>query len=205
MHKCVGVINYGLGNLASVVNAFEYIDIPAKILDRPDQIADVSHLILPGVGAFGKGMANIKEKGWASAIFDHALAQKKPLLGICLGMQLLATTSEELGLHEGLNLIPGRVKRITAQDNIRIPHVGWNSVECQNNARTYADIVMPEDFYFVHSYIFCPDDPQHVSGLTTHGQSFVSSVERDNIWGAQFHPEKSQKAGLALLKNFWMS
>jgi len=203
MHECVGIINYGLGNLASVVNAFEYIDIPVQILSSADQLRKVSHAILPGVGAFGKGMANIKDNGWDKAIFDHAIEQKKPLLGICLGMQLLATTSEELGVYEGLNLLPGQVKKIVQQDDICIPHVGWNSVEQRNNAKTYENMAMPDDFYFVHSYVFCPEDEQHISGMTMHGQNFVSSVESNNIWGVQFHPEKSQGAGLAILKNFW--
>ncbi len=202
MTQKIGIINYGLGNLASVANAFEYIGIDAEILTCPSVIKDMDKIILPGVGAFGRAMDNMVQQGWIHEINEHVISQEKPILGICLGMQLLATQSEEYGIHNGLNLIPGMVKKFDSTSDIRIPHVGWNSVTHRNQAKTYENIDMPDDFYFVHSYIYHPDNEEHISGITAHGIEFVASVEKDHVWGAQFHPEKSHKAGLQLLQNF---
>lgn len=203
--KKVLVINYGLGNLASVMNALEFCDIPAFVSDSKNDLERASHAILPGVGAFGQGMHNLQVSGWPDAIRKFALRDEKPFLGICLGMQLLADNSTEHGFHEGLSLIPGIVDRLQKHENIRIPHIGWNSVETENSPKTYSDIDGVEDYYFVHSYVMKPADETHISGLTHHGSPFVSSVEKDNVWGVQFHPEKSHKPGLQILRNFWKS
>lgn len=199
------VINYGLGNLASVMNALEFCSIDAFISDNSGDLKNASHAILPGVGAFGQGMHNLKTTGWVQAIQSFACTDKKPFLGICLGMQLLADSSTEHGDHEGLSLIPGTVDRMGAGDGVRIPHIGWNSVETPHESKTYQHIESGEDYYFVHSYAVTPKAESDVSGKTQHGQTFVASVERDNIWGVQFHPEKSHAPGLQVLKNFWES
>ncbi len=201
--KRVAIIHYGLGNLRSVYNAAEFLGAAPFIAEKPDELAGADYAILPGVGAFGDGMDNLKKGGWIAAISGHAVEKKKPFLGICLGMQLLASTGTEHGNHGGLDLIRGTVVKLSPPDKaIRIPHIGWNEVKVSEGAKTYQGIEKPHDFYFVHSYVFAPEEKTVVSGMSNHGQDFVASVERDNIWGVQFHTEKSQKAGLALLGNF---
>lgn len=198
----VAIINYGLGNLRSVYNAIEFIGGTSFIAETPAQLSDASHIILPGVGAFGEGMDNLNKSGWTEEINRQAKEAGKPFLGICLGMQLLASKGTEYGDNNGLGLIAGLVtKHVTGDRNIRIPHIGWNEVEIARPCRMY-DGMENDDFYFVHSYVFKPDDEKAVTGYCEHGNRFAASVEQDNIWGAQFHPEKSQKAGLSLLKNF---
>jgi glutamine amidotransferase len=203
MSKNVAIINYGLGNLSSVLNALEFIEAKAFIAQTPDELKNASHTVLPGVGAFGEGMQHLNEQGWTQPIHDFAKADQKPFLGICLGMQLLADSSREHGNHEGLGLIAGKVDRMTKTDDIRIPHIGWNATTFKEGSKTYENIESPDDFYYVHSYIFHAENDDDVSAICSHGQDFTASVEHENIWGVQFHPEKSQKAGLQILKNFW--
>ncbi len=199
----IAIINYGLGNLSSVANALSFVGAEPFIAETPSDLDRADKAILPGVGAFGDGMKNLRENGWIEKIHDFTLVAQKPFLGICLGMQLLATTGTEHGDHQGLDLIKGTVIRLTSPDkSIRIPHIGWNDVKVREGTISYQDIAMPHDFYFVHSYALLPDDPSVVSATCHHGQDFVASVENENIWGAQFHPEKSQRAGLGFLKNF---
>jgi len=199
----VAIIDYGLGNLRSVYNGFEYVGAQPFIADSPEDMAGADCAVLPGVGAFGDGMQILRDNGWLNAIEIFAVKDKKPFLGICLGMQLLAKEGSENGFHEGLGLIDGHVVRLSPDDDkIRIPHIGWNDVTAQAGSATYEGIDTPQDFYFVHSYVFEPDDPSVISGTCHHGQVFAASVESGNIWGVQFHPEKSQAAGLALLQNF---
>ena len=199
----VAVINYGLGNLKSVVNAIGYLGADVYIAEKPDELQNASHVILPGVGAFGEGMQILKGDGWVDDIKTHAVQKQKPFLGICLGMQLLASRGTEYGDHEGLGLISGVVDKMKASDKtVRIPHIGWNPVSAKQGFKTYDGLDAESDFYFVHSYAFKPEDESVISGTCQHGTEFVASVEKDNIWGAQFHPEKSQKSGLRLLQNF---
>lgn len=199
----IGIINYGMGNLRSVANAFASFDVAAEIVTEPTQLKSCTHILLPGVGAFGDGMENLNRMNWVSAMEDEVLGAKKFFLGICLGMQLLATRGLEHGDHRGLNWIKGSVERLTTNDpNCRIPHVGWNDAQIKNRAGLFKDVPDPAVFYFVHSYVLIPEDTAIVSAVTHHGSEFVSGIEQDNIWAAQFHPEKSQKAGIALLKNF---
>lgn len=201
--KKVAIIDYGLGNLRSVYNSFEYIGAQPIISSDPAEMLNCAYAVLPGVGAFGDGMDNLNNNGWTEAIIKFAKDDKKPFLGICLGMQLLAKNGTENGDHDGLGLVDGNVVKLSPEDkSIRVPHIGWNDVSPKNNKKSYEGLEQPQDFYFVHSYILEPDDQSIVSGTCDYGQEFIASVEQDNIWGAQFHPEKSQKAGLSLLRNF---
>lgn len=201
--KKIAIINYGLGNLRSVYNALEFIGADPFITENSQGLNQCDGAILPGVGAFGDGMEHLRDNGWVEAIHEYALEKQKPFLGICLGMQLLASTGTEHGDHAGLDLIKGKVVRLETGDRAaRIPHIGWNSVNIAQGTKSYADSEDEQDFYFVHSYVFEPDESAVISGKCTHGKEFVASVEKDNIWGAQYHPEKSQKAGLAYLQNF---
>lgn len=204
--QLVGIVNYGMGNLRSVANAIASLQFPAQIVDHPTELSRFSHIILPGVGAFGDAMKNLQTQGWVSVLEREVRENKKPFLGICLGMQLLATVGTEHGTHKGLDWISGTVERLSSDDsNIRIPHIGWNEAHIAKSDGLYAGLTKTPTFYFVHSYVLKPSDNQIVSATTTHGVEFIASVEFDNIYATQFHPEKSQKAGLALLKNFLSS
>ncbi len=198
----VAIINYELGNLRSVQNAIEFIGGDAFIASSPSELDNASHIILPGVGAFGEGIAILNKHGWSDAIKEQALTKAKPFLGICLGMQLLATSGTEHGFHNGLGLIDGTVNKLEPNDkSIYVPHIGWNLVTTKKHSKMYENIEN-SDYYFVHSYALEPNDKNIINGTCNHGQDFVASIEAGNIWGAQFHPEKSQKSGLQLLTNF---
>ena len=199
----VGIIDYGMGNLRSVANAFSSFGVEAEIMASPSELKTCSHILLPGVGAFGDGIANLESRGWIPEMEEQVLAKKKFFLGICLGMQLLATRGLEHGDHAGLNWISGKVVRLISNDPAsRIPHIGWNDVQIRSKAGLFNSVSEPCIFYFVHSYVLLPDDQTNVTSVAHHGSEFVATVEQDNIWAAQFHPEKSQKCGLALLRNF---
>jgi imidazole glycerol-phosphate synthase subunit HisH len=199
----VAIIDYGMGNLRSVLNAFAVINCPAFITKNADDLCEASHIVLPGVGAFGDGIKNLQVGGWVKILEQEVLQKSKPFLGICLGMQLLATFGYEHGLHRGLNWIPGTVTRLESDDtNIRVPHIGWNDVSFLKKDCLYSGLTDSQVFYFVHSYIFQPEDINVANGITSHGIEFVSGIEIANIYATQFHPEKSQKAGLEVLKNF---
>lgn len=203
-HIKIAIIDYGMGNLRSVVNAFNAIGYVASIVQDPNDLSQASHIVLPGVGAFGDGMKNLRSSGWLDVLEKEIIEKRKPFLGICLGMQLLATMGTEYGLHEGLNWISGTVKKIEGNDpQIRVPHVGWNDVVFLKKDGLYREMGNLQTFYFVHSYVFDVKDKNNiVSGLTGHGIEFISSIEKDNIYATQFHPEKSQKIGLKVLENF---
>lgn len=203
-HIKIAIIDYGMGNLTSVANAFNAVGYEASIVQDPKTICQSSHIVLPGVGAFGDGMKNLRSSGWLDVLEREVIEKRKPFLGICLGMQLLATMGTEHGQHEGLNWISGTVKRIESDDpQVRVPHVGWNDVVFLKKDGIYRDIGDSQAFYFVHSYVFDVKDKSNVvSGLTVHGIEFISSIEKDNIYATQFHPEKSQKIGLKVLDNF---
>ncbi|OUC13626.1 MAG: imidazole glycerol phosphate synthase subunit HisH [Alkalinema sp. CACIAM 70d] len=199
----VAVINYGMGNLRSVVNAFAAIGAPVTIAQSPEQLAQASHIVLPGVGAFGDGMKNLQEMGWIPSLETEVRAKGKPFLGICLGMQLLATLGTEHGDCKGLGWIDGIVERLPlTEPTLRIPHIGWNDVEFRQTDGLGQNLGDRRDFYFVHSYAFLDLPDEIVSGVTIHGCTFISSLHQDNLYAVQFHPEKSQKAGLMMLQNF---
>jgi glutamine amidotransferase len=198
----IAVIDYGMGNLRSVLNALEAIDADARLVATPEAAAEGDRLILPGVGAFGDGMRNLRERGFVEALPD-LLAGGRPLLGLCLGMQMLADASEEHGEHEGLGLVPGVVRRLRPPDGLRVPHVGWNSVQARNGSTLLGDDGDAEQtFYFVHSYHFIAERPEDVTGVSDYGAEVTAVVERGSVMGTQFHPEKSQRDGLALLRRF---
>ena len=198
----VHVVAYGSGNIRSVINAFERIGVTAIAQASPDGIGTASHVLLPGVGAFADAMARLDRAGWPDALRSHVSAGR-PLLGICLGMQLLASVGEEGGPTAGLDLIRGRVGHLTeVAADVRVPHVGWNDVGLPRTSRILGSLPEQTDFYFSHSYMLRPDDERCIAGTVDHGASVVAAVEEGPVAGVQFHPEKSSRAGLRVLENF---
>lgn len=202
----VVIIDYGMGNLRSVQKAFEQVGCDAVVTADPVLAASADKLVLPGVGAFRDCMRNLEQGSFVEPIKAH-VAAGKPFLGICLGLQLLFTESEEFGRHQGLGIIPGRVVRFpegmkAGEEFLKVPHMGWNRIAIRRPAPLYRNI--PEDsfVYFVHSYYVVPDDPEVIATETGYGETFCSSIWRDNVMATQFHPEKSQAVGLQMLKNF---
>jgi len=195
----IGIIDYGMGNLASVEKAFAAVGHVAQIIRTPQAITDADKLILPGVGAFGSAMENLSQMDLLEPL-RTAVGEGKPLLGICLGLQLLFQESEEYGLHEGLGVFDGRVRRLPA--GVKVPHIGWNQVRIARESALLEGISDSSFFYFVQSYVVDPGDEDLVVGTTDYGERFVSMVARENVFGVQFHPEKSQRVGLRMLKNF---
>ncbi|KAF0122128.1 MAG: glutamine amidotransferase [bacterium] len=209
----IAVIDYGMGNLRSVQKALEKIGSRAIIANTPGQVLDASSVILPGVGAFAKCMNNLEKLGLVDSIY-RSIEAGKPFLGICLGLQILFTESEEFGNPKGLNIIKGRVVRfptnLTGTDSnnqmpkvrLKVPHMGWNSLRFRKRVPVYEHIDDGSYLYFVHSFYVVPEDENIISTTTTHGIEFTSSIWKDNIIAMQFHPEKSQRLGLQILKNF---
>jgi glutamine amidotransferase len=194
------IIDYGMGNLGSVQKAVESVGGQPLISADPDAVRKSKRLILPGVGAFGDAMANLRSAGMDAAIRE-AVGNGTPLLGLCLGLQLLFTHSEEFGSHEGLNLIPGKVRKFSNPD-FRVPHIGWNQLEGIRGNPLLENIPEGSYFYFVHSYYVEPDNLDDALCWTDYGIRFCSIAGREKVWGAQFHPEKSQDIGKQLLRNF---
>lgn len=198
----VGIVNYGMGNIGSVRRALEQLQAEVVIADAPERMAGVDRIILPGVGAFGEGMARLRTAGWVEALHEYVHGGT-PLLGICLGMQMLGTSSTESAFCDGLRFIPGRVERLDALGcSLRIPHVGWNDVAFADGVPLFEGIPQGTDFYFVHGYALRPDDPADTCATTTYGAPMAAAVRRGHIFGTQFHPEKSSRAGRQILKNF---
>jgi glutamine amidotransferase len=200
----IAIIDYGMGNLGSVMNAFVALEADARACLKADDVRGAGKIVLPGVGAFGVAMKYLDRRGWREVLEREVREKGKPFLGICLGMQLLATSSTEQGIHAGLNWIGGTVERLpNDQCNLRIPHIGWNDVRFADvEAGLSSGSDEQETFYFAHSYILKPDDPGVIKGICTYGTDFVACIEKNNLWATQFHPEKSQKAGLQILRNF---
>jgi glutamine amidotransferase len=197
------IVDYGVGNLRSVQKAFERIGVSATISDRADDILAAKALLLPGVGAFADAIGRLRTSGLGDALIEAAGKRGTPLLGICLGMQLLAESSEEDGHHIGLGLIPGNVRQLPAIDQgLPLPHIGWNEVRSNENSVLFAEIPKGTDFYFVHSYYFDCAAPEMADAVCTYGMDFCCAVQHENIMGVQFHPEKSQSFGRQVLKNF---
>jgi glutamine amidotransferase len=170
---------------------------------RPEQLRAADGIVLPGVGAFGDAMLNLHERGLVEPLEEEVRGRGVPFLGLCLGMQLVATESVEHGAHAGLGWVPGRVVRIEPNGRpVRVPHIGWNDVRFTSGTRLFADLGEAQAFYFVHSYVLRPDAADVVSGVCDYDGPFAASIETGNIFGTQFHPEKSQQAGLAALRNF---
>ncbi len=203
----IGIIDYGVGNLGSVYRAIESIDQKAKIIQSPSELSDVSKVILPGVGNFTDCKNLLDNLGWSNSLKDHVLNRGLPMLGICVGMQLLADFGEEGSADDtftpGLGFIPGAVESLKKLGcSERVPHMGWNSVFPVNEDGLFMNIPQDTNFYFVHSYAFIPKSDDFIHAKTSHGISIIAAIRKDNIFGTQFHPEKSSKAGLTVLKNF---
>jgi glutamine amidotransferase len=197
----IAIIDYGMGNLRSVSKAFEAVGYQAIVTRNASSIQNASHVVLPGVGAFGDCMAHLDQYGLIEPI-KAAIQSGKPFLGICLGFQLLFTESEEFGRHEGLNIFPGKVRAFSKDRTLKVPHMGWNQVNVQRPCPLFEEIADGADWYFVHSFFVDPQDRQITATTTTYGMRFTSSIWKDNIVACQFHPEKSQAVGLQLMKNF---
>ena len=197
------IIDYGMGNLLSVQRAFEKCGSDAVIIDNPLELREAEYIVLPGVGAFPDAMENLKKNGWTEELERAVIEKETPLLGICLGMQLLADKSYEVRECQGLGYIPGEIVRFVPETgNERITHFGWNDIIKKQEQPILDGIEDGTNFYFVHSYHFNAKRPENVVTVTPYCGEFVSVVIRDNIVGTQFHPEKSQKAGFKLIKNF---
>ena len=199
----VTLIDYGAGNLRSVANALGGLGVQPAIATAPENLADTTHLVLPGVGSFGDCMAQLASRGLVTAIRDW-VAAGKPFLGICLGYQILFDTSEETPGVAGLGIIPGTVRRFQQTPGLKIPHIGWNSATLRHpDHPVWAGLGAEPYFYYVHSYFPVPDAPAIIAAETTYGDdTFAAAIELPNLFACQFHPEKSQDAGLRLIRNF---
>lgn len=195
--KKITIIDYGVGNLHSLRRAFKFCGVQAIISEDADEILNSDAIILPGVGSFEAGMRGLRLRGLTDAVKQFA-SSGKPILGICLGAQILLSEGREFGVFDGLGIIPGKVVRFPAlAGGEKIPHVGWNRV------RSPGGDLWNKDFYFVHSYILGPQNSEHIFGLTTYGgREFCSVVKKDNVYGCQFHPEKSGESGLEIIRSF---
>jgi len=195
----IAILDYGMGNLRSIEKGFEKVGFDARIIGNGEEIKPYDALVVPGVGAFGDAMRNLERSGSDKAILDYVASGKK-VLGICLGMQLFFEESEEHGLRKGLGIIKGRVERLPG--NVKVPHMGWNIVLIKKICPIFHKIQSGSRFYFVHSYYCKPNDESCVIATTPYGVEFASAVNKENVWGVQFHPEKSSTSGLKILENF---
>lgn len=195
------IIDYGMGNLKSILNALKHVtDYEVAVTDDPKMIPEADAYILPGVGAFRDAIKNLRDKEFVEILNKEVLENKKPILGICLGMQLLFTSSNEGGYFEGLNWIDGEIKFLNPGNDLRVPHVGWNDLIIKDEAM-FSGLGSDKNTYFVHSY-FADTDEKYITSTFDYGKEYTASVCKSNIWGMQFHPEKSQKNGFQLLRNY---
>jgi imidazole glycerol-phosphate synthase subunit HisH len=197
----VCILDFGSGNVGSVSNLVTALGVVPTVSNTPKAIRNASHLILPGVGAYAAAMRKIVERLPLAELDIEVRDRGKPFLGICVGMQVLATRGYEFGEHSGLGWIPGTVRSLNGSE-LRLPHIGWNDVTWRRPDDLRAGLDETPDFYFLHSYALFPDNPASIVATSQYGEEFCSIVRSDNIVGVQFHPEKSQRAGMALLRNF---
>ena len=197
----ISIIDYGMGNLRSVQKAFEKLGTPAQIVTRPDQVRAAAKLVLPGVGAFRDAIHELERLELVEPIREYIRADQ-PFLGICLGLQLLFDVSYEDGEWPGLGVLPGEVVRFPVQAGLKVPHMGWNTLQTVGSPRLLAGLPADASVYFVHSYYVVPRDESVIAARTDYGVPFTSIVSRGNLFATQFHPEKSQKVGLKLLENY---
>ena len=202
----IAIIDYGMGNLRSVQKGFEKIGAEAVVTADPRMVREADRIVLPGVGAFRDCMSNLEQAGFVEPILK-VIAEGRPFLGICVGMQLLFSDSVEFGLYKGLNVIPGHVLRFPegmreGAEELKVPHMGWNQLSFKRRPPAFEGIADGSHVYFVHSYYVKPDNDDVIATTTDYGFEFCSSIWKDNIVATQFHPEKSQDAGLGILKKF---
>ena len=198
----IAIVDYGMGNLASVQKALNFLNLKSIITKDHQLIADANYIVLPGVGSFKQGMCNLKEHKLDELLTKLVIHEKKNFLGICLGMQLIAEFGNEPEKCQGLGWIKGEVKKMESQ-HLRIPHMGWNNIDIINE--TYFNGILSKDFYFIHSFHFDVTNIKDVSSFVNYGDKLVSSIQHENIFATQFHPEKSQESGLKLLKNYFIN
>ena len=195
------IVDYGMANLRSVQKAFEKVGHAAVVSGDPGRVAEADKLVLPGVGAFRDAIASLRQSGLAEPIVDH-VKSGRPFLGICLGLQLLFTKSYEDGEYEGLNLFPGEVVRFPDVEGLKVPHMGWNQLRVRRPAPLFRDVPDGSSVYFVHSYYAAPRNAGLVATETDYPEPFASAIWHENVFATQFHPEKSQRVGLTMLRNF---
>lgn len=199
----IAIIDCGISNLRSIAKALEVVGGNVCVSNKANDIRRAERIVLPGVGAFGRAMKNLRGLGLIDVLARQVIEKKKPFLGICLGMQLLASESYEYGVHQGLSWLKATVKPFQFNNNnLRVPHMGWDDVVIESDSALFSDLEKKSTFYFVHSYYMDCDTPGIVAATCNYGGKFPAAVLKDNILGVQFHPEKSQKNGLTLLKNF---
>ena len=199
----IGIIKYGLGNIGSVYQALKNINASPVIVNDPLEIKNIDKLILPGVGNFTRSKRILDKNGWTEEILNATLNLKKPILGICLGMQLFASESEEFGYSKGLGIIKGKIKFLKNLNcKNKVPHIGWNSIRIKKKHPFLDKVENDTDFYFVNSYVFLPEEEKLIIAETKYDIEFCSVIAKENVFGVQFHPEKSSKAGRKLLENF---
>ena len=197
----VCILDYGSGNVRSVMNILAAMNTKAVISNDPEIMHRASHLLLPGVGSFGSAMEKIKKNIPVGSLEEEVFKNKKPFLGICVGMQVLADIGREFGEHKGLGWIKGEVIQLESKD-APLPHIGWNVIKMKNNSPIISGLPAGTDMYFVHSFAFHPGDPDTIIAETNYGEDFPSIIGKENIFGVQFHPEKSQEAGKLIIRNF---
>jgi len=197
----IAVVDYGMGNLRSVEKGLQKVGCKTLVTRNPDDILESRGVVLPGVGAFKDCMRNLEKYGLVDCL-HRFIESGRPYLGICLGLEVLFTESEEFGAQKGLNLIKGRVTRFPPLKGLKVPHMGWNTIKKRKESPLFSSIKDESYFYFVHSYYVIPEDKDVIATTTEYGVEFTSSVWKENIFACQFHPEKSQKLGLEILKKF---
>lgn len=199
----IGIVDYGIGNVGSILNMYKRLGIEAMLVSLPDQVNEVKKLILPGVGAFDTGMGRLRKAGFEEALSNNVLNEGKPILGICLGAQMLFEKSEE-GELPGLGWIRGKVVKFDKSrlNGLKVPHMGWTDIKVINENSLLNDFHDNPRFYFVHSYHFMPERNEDILATCNYGYEFPCAVQKGNVYGAQFHPEKSHKFGMQVLKNF---
>lgn len=195
----IAIVDYGIGNLRSVEKAIQQVGGEGCLIDQPGQLKGAAAIVLPGVGAFGDGMDNLRRAGFVEPLLE-AVDAGRPLLGICLGMQLLFSQSEEMGSHYGLGILPGNVRRFSG--GLKVPQIGWNQIHWLRPCPLSSNVPDSSYAYFVHSYYVTTSDAGCILATTEYGIEYTSIVGRDNVFGIQFHPEKSQDVGLRILSNF---
>ncbi|MGB9627029.1 MAG: imidazole glycerol phosphate synthase subunit HisH [Thermodesulfobacteriota bacterium] len=201
MKPKIVIIDYGMGNLRNIQKGFERVGFEAKLTRSKKEMDQASAIVLPGVGAFKDCMKNLERYGLIDPLI-RSMERGKPYLGICLGLQILFTESEEFGSCQGLDIIKGKVVKFIPDKEHKVPHMGWNTIEIVRRAPAFSGIERGDFFYFVHSYYVVPEEKEWISSVTDYGKPFVSSVWKENLFATQFHPEKSQQKGLKILENF---